>query len=336
MTTGLSTHQGILYTVRQPAPLTPLTAFEHSTGSTEILAALDNPIDTIIFLGGLSDGLQTVPYTSPLASSLPASWRLVETILRSSYRQFGFSSLDEDVAEIEQLVMFFRELRPGGRVVLLGHSTGSQQIMHYLLAPLKQGSPKRARIDGGIMQACISDREALALTAREEVITRATVLAQEYDSTGNQSQFLPLELIEPIFGAVPVTAKRWLSLASPGPKHEGEDDFFSSDLSNERLDRTFGQLGASKARLCWLFSGADEYVPDTVDKEVMVSKWHHYAELGDGLVDEASGIVTGATHTLAQDGEPLKQLIARITSFLERVERPAELMLSPISGRRSS
>ena len=38
----------------------------------------------------------------------------------------------------------------------------------------------------------------------------------------------------------PVSAKRRLSLASPGPSHSGEDDFFSSDLDDERLATTFG------------------------------------------------------------------------------------------------
>ena len=326
MTAEISAHPGILYTIPRPSPLKPLTAFNHYSDPSKPPASPNTGAHTVIFLGGLFDGLQTVPYISPLVSSLPIGWTLVESILGSSYRQAGFSSLDEDVEEIEQLVKFVRDLRPDGLIVLLGHSTGSQQIMHYLLSPLKLGARERAKVDGGIMQACISDREALAMMAREEDVTKATLLAQEYAGTGGLEHLLPVELMEPILGNIPVTAKRWLSLASPGPKHEGEDDYFSSDLPGERLEKTFGQLGASGVRLCWLFSGADEYVPKTVDKEVMVRKWHHYAKLGDALVDEASGIVMGASHTLAQDGEPSKELVARLVGFLQRIESPVELI----------
>ena len=321
MTANHIGHPGLLYTIPRPAPAKLLTAFEHNTSSTSDLPKTPDQINTIVFLGGLADGLQTVPYVSPLAAALPSSWRLVETILGSSYRQFGFSGLDEDVSEIEQLVTFIRRLRPRGRVVLLGHSTGSQQVMHYLLSPQKYELEGRAKVDGGIMQACISDREALTIMVDEEIVTKATALAQEYASVGKQGFYLPVDLIEPIFGSIPMTAKRWLSLASPGPEHEGEDDYFSSDLPEERLKLTFGQLGASKARLCWLFSGADEYVPSTVNKETLVKSWHHYARQGNGIVDEASGIVKGATHTLGRDDESLKELIERIINFLQRTER---------------
>ena len=65
------------------------------------------------------------PYVEHILNALPSSWALIEHTLSSSYRQFGIASLGEDVAEIAQLVEYFHQLRPNGKVVLLGHSTGS-------------------------------------------------------------------------------------------------------------------------------------------------------------------------------------------------------------------
>lgn len=41
-------------------------------------------------------------------------------------------------------------------VVIMGHSTGSQDVIHYLTSPSPSPRPK---VDGGIMQAPASDRE---------------------------------------------------------------------------------------------------------------------------------------------------------------------------------
>ena len=103
----------------------PLVAFEHRHHSQPQASNI------IIFLGGLCDGLLTVPYGRYIASSLPSSWALMEPILSCSYRQFGISSLSKDVAEIAQLVEYVHKIHPHGKIVLFGHSTGSQQVMHY-------------------------------------------------------------------------------------------------------------------------------------------------------------------------------------------------------------
>jgi hypothetical protein len=51
-----------------------------------------------------------------------------------------------------------RELRAGiKKVVFMGHSTGSQDVIHYLTSPSDLTS--RPGVEGGIMQAPASDRE---------------------------------------------------------------------------------------------------------------------------------------------------------------------------------
>lgn len=77
----------------------------------------------------------------------------------SAYTGFATSSLDTDVSELSSLVI---HLRSGGdtTVVLMGHSTGSQDVIHYLL---KEAIP----VDGGILQAPASDREHFSIADDE-------------------------------------------------------------------------------------------------------------------------------------------------------------------------
>ena len=188
--------------------------------------------------------------------------------------------------------------------------------MHYLLS----SQPTLPEIDGAIFQGSISDREALTTSLPPSSYSAACLLAQQYISSNRGRDILPFSLTQPTFASAPVSAHRFLSLASPGPLHDGEDDYFSSDLSDERLDNTFGKLGNSGVRIGFLFSGRDEYVPEGVDKVGMVERWGGFVRRGGGVVDEGSGVVEGATHTLVEGGRGLEELMGRVVGFLGRVE----------------
>lgn len=174
-----TTHPGTVHRISLPsdeefAPL--VVAFEHGQPSHDPVQ------NTLIFLGGLFDGLLTVPYVPPVVKSLPLSWSLVEPILKSAYKQFGIASLGEDIAEIATLVEHFRSLRPG-KIVLLGHSTGSQQIIHYLLSP---SSPK---IDGAIyarkrQRSRSHDERAIPLGLRGHLCT-SSILRRRRQERGH-------------------------------------------------------------------------------------------------------------------------------------------------------
>ena len=218
------------------------------------------------------------------------------------------------MAEIGGIIEYFRKLRPQGKVVLLGHSTGSQLVIHYLLSNL-QLPP----IDGGIMQASVSDREAILMFVSQSDYDSTCRLAQSYVDDGRGEDILPFKVTQDMFLRAPVSAKRWLSLASPGPLHNGEDDYFSSDLDDERLRKTFGQVGRKGARLMFLFGGADQFVPSTIDRTSLVEKWHHHIRQGGGIIDQASGVVEKAGHTIPKDGPGLEDLVGRILGFLKNL-----------------
>lgn len=300
-----STHPGILHRIS-----TPLVAFEHRQ-SLESQAP-----NTLVFLGGLFDGLLTVPYVPHIVSALPSSWALIEPTLSSSYKQFGIASLGEDVEEIVQLVEYLHTLHPKGKVVLLGHSTGSQQVMHYSIHPAS-----RPKIDGAIFQASVSDREAFASLLSSDDYQSACAIAQSYISEGRGEDILPFKVTKSSFQTAPLSARRWMSLASPGPDHEGEDDYFSSDFDKERLSRIFGKLGKTGMRISFLYSGRDQYVPNTIDKSKLVKDWHECVRRGGGIVDQGSGIVRGASHTLKEGGNPLEDLVGKVVGLLERLEK---------------
>ncbi|KAL9631214.1 MAG: hypothetical protein Q9164_006011 [Protoblastenia rupestris] len=322
------THPGRLHQIPRSvtnvfSSLPPLVVFEHLPHPS----AFPNK-NTLLFLPGLFDGLLTVPYTPTLAASLPEDWKLIEPILSSSYRQWGFSSLNEDVAEIAQLVTYFRNLpdtkdirKGNNKVVLLGHSTGCQMIMHYLLSNPTGGyeEGKRPRIDGVIMQGSVSDREAMNVFISTKEYEDTCKTAKQYIDDESVEYVLPIHLTQKAFGNAPVTAKRFLSLASPGPDHVGEDDYFSSDLGEERLKMTFGKIGGLGVRVAFLFGERDQYVPDHVDKDKLVESWQEYVKKGGGVVDEVSGVLPGATHTLKEGGVAVEELTKRVNEYLKTV-----------------
>ena len=196
----------------------------------------------------------------------------------------------------------------------MGHSTGSQDVMHYLLSP-----GERPKIDGGIMQSGVSDREAIVTYMIPELLNQSVRVAQRYVREGRENDILPDNLTNTIFPA-PISAKRWLSLASPAPEHAGEDDYFSSDFDDERLRRTFGRLGGTKTPVCILYGEKDQYVPESVDKAGLVERWENHIRKGGGVVDEGSGLVPGMSHTAKELGAPTEDMIARVVKFLVRIE----------------
>lgn len=299
-----SAHPGILHQYSHK-----LAAFEHRPNPSN-----QTPRNTLLFIGGLSDGLLTVPYTPYLAKTLPPSYSLVEILLSSSYTGWGASDLGQDVKEIAQCVSYFRSLRPGGKIALMGHSTGSQDVMHYLLAP-----GQRPQIDGAIMQGCVSDREGMVMYMGGDILDRSVKLAQQYVRAGKERDFLP-ESATMGFIPAPVSAKRFLSLASPPPDFAGEDDYFSSDLDDERLGQTFGKIGKAETPLCILYGEKDQHVPESVDRAALVERWMKHVRKGGGVVDQGSGVVPGATHTLKEFGAPMEDLISRAVRFLHKVE----------------
>jgi len=159
-----------------------LIAFEHTPNESK-----EPPQNIIIFIGGLFDGLLTVPYPSNISDALPPGWTLAQVILSSSYSGWGTASLVQDAQQLSRCVEYFRSIK-SGKIVLMGHSTGCQDVMEYLTGP---GHELRAPIDGGIIQAPASDREAMEMLIDPKILKESCLVAQAMVASGNGEEILP-------------------------------------------------------------------------------------------------------------------------------------------------
>ncbi|PWY70105.1 dolichol-phosphate mannosyltransferase [Aspergillus eucalypticola CBS 122712] len=330
-------HPGILH---HYAPR--LVAFEftppNSTPSTNAL----------LFIGGLTDGLLTVPYVPTLASALSTTtttpnnkntWSVFNVLLTTSYQGWGVNSLDRDIEDLAQCITYIRKLKgPESKIVIMGHSTGSQDVLHYLSAPNPvPHNPAvnglqyltRPPVDGAIMQAPVSDREGMHITittaeargAYEQLVGLAKAAVAE-----DPRAILPLNLtsLVGLDAETPVNAWRFLSLASPeSPENPSQDDLFSADLGDEKLRETFGVVGERGllgGRLMALYSGADEYRKPGLDVEGLMKRWQKATDEGAGEVKwdaEGSAVIEGASHNVQDVGQ--EELVERVRGYLARL-----------------
>ncbi|KAF1945884.1 DUF1749-domain-containing protein [Clathrospora elynae] len=295
-------------------------AFEYASPQ---VSTSTSPPNTLLWIGGLTNGLLTVSYPSSIASSLPPTWTLAEVLLSSSYKGWGTGSLSRDARELGECVAYFKELRPGRKVVMMGHSTGCQDIMEYILGKGKEG---REGVNGVILQGGVSDREAWADMCQteeekkglEEVVKKAKEMVDQ----GREKDIMPSEgsvLMKELSG--PITAYRTYSLLAKG----GDDDYFSSDLSDEHLATTFGNI-PKITPVCFLLGSEDPYVPASVDKAALLQRWTRIIREGGGVVDdEDGGVIPGAHHDLDGDPEDVVQdLVKRVCGFVSGVEKKHE------------
>ncbi|KAH1613468.1 hypothetical protein KXX21_001866 [Aspergillus fumigatus] len=337
-------HAGILHPYCEG-----LVAFEYTNG-------LVRKPNTLVFIGGLGDGLGTVEYLTDIITALEYTpWSVFSPILSSSYSGWGVGHLGKDIDEIARCVQYAREYKQGlfgaGKIVIMGHSTGSQDVMHYLSCanprprhPVLDKDaavepPKRPPVDGAVMQAPVSDREAITWVIRDgtdrdgpgrmrEIYQRTIARARStpYEDDDTLDTILPLSATTRIGypSSTPVSSRRFLSLASPdSPEKPEEDDLFSSDLTDDQMQKTFGQLGSRGllgSKMLVLYSGRDQSVPPWVDKEHLLKRWSLAA--GDRW-DSNSMIIPNASHALSDEdqAEPRRILVERVMSYLENVEK---------------
>ena len=250
--------------------------------------------------------------------------------------------------------------RRTGKIVLMGHSTGCQDVMEYLVGDKREEQEREQKqkqrqekkkeegdgvassmasqrqvsgvIHGAILQAPVSDREGLVRDLAPAVYESSVRMAEEWVAQGRGGDVLPVSATGGFYGAgTPISANRWLSLASPGK--DGDDDYFSSDLSDGQLQRTFGMLpkagtdgddveNAGGCPVLVLYSGKDEHVPEFVDKEALVKRWVGIMKANGVVVDEENGgILPGAHHSFKLDSEEIMEdLVRRVQRFLENID----------------
>lgn len=243
---------------------------------------------TLVFVGGLMDGLLTVPYLGMLAAKLEAiGWSLVQIQFASSHIGWGTGSLERDSSEIAELVAYLRSPAGGDRetVGIMGHSTGCQNTVHYLA---KYNAPPEASLDFGILQAPVSDRVSGQGQMTQDEYEGSVAYAKALIDNGSPNELMPSKYSKHFF-SVPTSAYRWYSLMAV----RGDDDFFSPDLNQDDFKLTFGAIDKP---LLALYSGADEYVPQWLDKQELMNRW----AASSPTLSPLSKIIPGGKHNLGK------------------------------------
>lgn len=182
-------------------------------------------------------------------------------MLSSSGLGFGHGSLERDTEELSDLMNYLKHHRSAKAFAIVGHSTGCQNSVHFM----KYGNNELIdQIKVIALQAPVSDREyAMTGPNYKENIE----LAKNLQEQGKEEEMMP----RAAFWA-PITASRFLSLQDFG----GDDDFFSSDYSDEELSLRLqhigkcGRFNGLKVLAC--FSGEDEYVPPGIKKRELLER----------------------------------------------------------------
>ncbi|TGZ81422.1 DUF1749-domain-containing protein [Ascodesmis nigricans] len=304
-----------------------LIAFEHT-----LSASNDAPPNYLLFIGGMGDGLNSVPIVSHLSPHIPSTWRLIEVLTTSSYIGWGTGSLKRDVEEISLAVGYFRaQATPDVKIVVMGHSTGSQDVLQYTLTMANEGEMVE-KLDGAILQAPVSDRESIAQSTDRTTYLTSLTFADSFRASGQGEDVMPLSL-RPGFEDTPVSAERWYSITAPlhpvTKQPQGADDFFSSDILPETLNTTFGHIPTDLSLLV-LYSGSDQHVPGRVDKEALVARWKDACK---AKWSSKGGIVKGADHAMKDvTADVIADFVSRVTGFLGDVSGGGEAATTEESG----
>lgn len=250
----------------------------------------------LVYVGGMTAGLLDNAYLTPLREGLmEREVSLAQVQLRSCHHQYGMKTLDDDVADIQAALACLQYDLDYEEFVLVGHSTGCQDLAHLA----QSVTNKQACWKATILQAPVSDRENLGDKERE-----ALALAE---ASADPDELLPRK----VCGDVPMTARRAKALWT----RLGQDDYFSTDLKDEELAERLQALGQRPT--LFLLSGADEYAGGSLaSREDAAHNAHgqRMARLAGGSAEHA--VVPGAYH----DGRNRVDEVARMMlEFVDRV-----------------
>lgn len=224
----------------------------------------------IILIGGLEDNILSIKYTERLEKYCKNnSITLVIPQLRSQ-PNFEMHSIEDDLDDIENLIK-----TTDGEIVLIGHSTGCQDILLYLERLCSRLGDRREnffvatdssikRIRAIILQAPVSDIEA-NIDLQYHVQEAKSMLSDTFY----------------MFGDRVWRRERFISLY----ERHGKEDLFSGYLDDE----DFAKWKNINFSICCILSGKDEYAtltPNLIHKFSLMGKLSVIKDGDHGLTEE--------------------------------------------------
>jgi hypothetical protein len=94
----------------------------------------------------------------------------------------------------------------------------------------------------------------------------------------------------------------------------GDDDYFSSDLSDTKLTDIWGKVCQP---VLVVPSGKDEYVPSHINVEHLIERWKGFCQAPGGI-SALSGLIPEANHTVDQP-DSQEWIATRVVKFLEEL-----------------
>lgn len=181
----------------------------------------------------------------------------------------------------------------------MGHSTGAQDTVWYA-----RFGPHREDIFAYILQGAASDRQYMEASLEPALLGDFKNKAVDMIKNGKPNELMPRNA-----DSVPITAYRYHSLAFRG----GDDDMFSSDLSDDELSRIFGGLNSQK--LAIFLSGKDEYIPPAVDKGKLLAR----------ILNAKPGfkfgrIIAEANHAASNSTAVMTELCTEVINFINSLQ----------------
>ena len=274
------------------------------------------PQHCAIWIGGLTDGILGAPYLQHLSRQLHRNnCALVQINMRSSYRQYGLHTLRDDAEDIYRAMKKLLVLG-AEKFFLIGHSTGCQDLCKLgdALVHLRGSGTETekvaatdmmARWSGAVLQAPVSDREDLSAESLS-----ALSYAEKSD---DDDEIIPVRILG--VGHPPMTCRRAKALWS----RNGDDDYFSTDLTDDELARRLSGIGEATCAH-FLLSGGDEYAGGPLKDGGDGAHASHGARLARLCgKDASSSVVSGALHSCSNRVEACVESILqhmRVVGFV--------------------
>ncbi|ELP92130.1 hypothetical protein EIN_380770 [Entamoeba invadens IP1] len=220
----------------------------------------------VLLIGGLMHNLFNHNCFREIQRTLCNKYTVCTVQLRSTGCGFGIYTIDDDVEDITAIIEDLKKKQKVERIVLIGHSTGCQDVV----ACLRQSLDKKYPVVKCVLQCPVSDRDfGRTFHGINEEVGR---LMKKYNAK-SEKELSSLPNVNSLTDAsnekyaenIMLMERRFISLFAQG----GYEDFFSTDITNEEFSNIFQCI---QIPVLLVFATQDQYVPYSSEEYALLMK----------------------------------------------------------------